>query len=489
MSTSLFTEAQERQLADRGISAAEAQRQIGLMRNESQFARLQRPATIDDGIRHLNPREEAQFLELGNDAARAGRLSKFIPASGAATRMFQQFSGLDHDPRTVDGQGGAEWFTKHAAKLPFGEEQADAATIRELLYGLDGLAARPKGLVPFHRYGVEARTAAEEHMLEAARTCCGDDGVARLHFTIPESSRAMFEAAVDRIRPLLQERFGVRAEVTFSVQDPSTDTVACTPEGLPFIDGDGRLVLRPGGHGALLRNLERCGGDLVVIRNIDNVVVERDLDLVVRWNLILSGLLSDLEDRSSVLLALMVHCGTSNILAHIETFLERELGFRPDENGSIESRKHAAIAILNRPWRVCGMVRNDGEPGGGPFWIAGDGAPALQIIESAQVDLNDFSQARAWRGATHFNPVHLVCGLRDRDGSPFRLADFADPAQSFIIRKTHQGKPLVAMEHPGLWNGAMARWNTIFVEVPSATFAPVKTVADLLRHAHQAVAA
>jgi hypothetical protein len=407
-----------------GLTVEEIARQLALFRDPPAPQRLVRPATAGDGILRIPGSDHAALLDLADEAARAGRLTKFVPASGAASRMFAFLLA-----------GGPESPEKRRFS-----ESVDAFAFAG---DLDRLASTPKGLLPFHRYPESSRTAFEEHLFEAAGTVRDASGLCRVHFTVSPEHRAAFAAKLEEARPRLERATGARFDVSFSEQAPSTDTIAAGPDGRPFRTAAGAILFRPGGHGALLGNLgavARAGGDVVLVKNIDNVVPDARRAPTLLWKRLLTGLLVRLE-RSS----------------------------RRD-----------------RPIRVCGVVRNEGEPGGGPFWVDGPGGPALQIVESAQIDAQDPAQAAVWTTATHFNPVDLACSLRDAGGQPFDLGRFVDEKAVFIAAKTHEGRPLKALERPGLWNGAMAFWETVFVEVPKETFAPVKTVLDLLRPEHRA---
>ena len=407
-------------IAAQGLTVEEVERQAALLRNPPPAVRLLRPCTAGDGVTRIGDGERAELLALAAEAARAGRLSKFVPASGAASRMFEF---LARDPDHPD----ARRFRDHASSFAF-----DAGDLPALL-------ALPKGLLPFHRYAGGVRTPFEEHLVEAAATVWDSTGVCRVHVTVPPGHRAAFEAALERARPRLEGETGAIFEVRFSEQSPSTDTVAIDERGRLFRDSEGRLLFRPGGHGALLKNLAESGGDVVLVKNIDNVVPDDLRAPTILWKRLLAGCLVRLERTTT----------------------------------------------RARPLRVCGVVRNEGEPGGGPFWVQGPRGETHQIVESAQVDLANPEQAAIFRAATHFNPVDLACSLRNASGRPFELPRFVDERAVFIAKKTHEGRTLFAFERPGLWNGAMAHWETLFVEVPKETFAPVKTALDLLRPEHQ----
>ena len=348
----------------------------------------------------------------------------------------------------------------------------------------------PKALIKFHAYGKESRTPLEEHLVEAAAYVQDRDGRCQVHLTILPRHRQLFERLLALVQPSLEERFGCRFRVDFSFQHPSTDTLAADADNRPFRDNRGHLVFRPGGHGALLENLKELQGDLVYIKNIDNVVPDRLKEPTILWKKILGGLLVDLQEQ--------VH-------QHLRQ-LGQNSGDRSALEGAVEfARNSLALAIpprilewpqdlardflaraLNRPLRVCGVVENQGEPGGAPFWVQeADGSLSLQIVEKAQADLSDPEQQAVWETATHFNPVDLVCALRDDQGVPYDLSRYVNHEAVFISRKSLEGRELKALELPGLWNGAMARWLTVFVEVPITTFNPVKTVFDLLRPEHQ----
>jgi hypothetical protein len=374
------------------------------------------------------------------------------------------------------------------------EDLLAARRYREILYQVlteAGLHYQdlPKALIKFHAYGDASRTPLEEHLVEAAAYVQDQAGNCRLHLTILPRHRQLFQRFLARMQPALEEHFGCRFAVDFSYQHPATDTLAVDADNRPFRDSQGRLVFRPGGHGALLENLQHLQGDLVYIKNIDNVVPDRLKEPTILWKKILGGLLVDLQAEIHRRLRTLGQNSGRGALAHTLQFAQERLGvaFPPRILELPEDlARDFVVRALNRPLRVCGVVQNQGEPGGAPFWIQeADGSLSLQIVEKAQVDLDDPEQRAVWETATHFNPVDLVCAFRDDQGVPFDLAEYVDHEAVFICRKSLEGRELKALELPGLWNGAMARWLTVFVEVPITTFNPVKTVFDLLRPEHQ----
>ena len=536
------------QLARHGIPEDEALRQLALLADPPPPPELVSPATAEDGIARLPAGRHAELVARFDEARLAGRVSKFVPASGAASRMFQsltpwiEYAGnpvaaaREMSRRAVAGDPDAGDPIRFLAELPrfpfYGElaralaaggqdvehlrRGGDAGAVLHALLstGQLGYASRPKALIPFHRYDGEmdeVRTPLEEHLVEAAGYAADTDGLARLHFTVPPQARETIEGLLDHVRGRYRERYGVRFEVTFSVQDPSTDTLALRlpPEGEAtgdsdgsgggaFRDDDGSLLLRPGGHGALLANLDavaRRGGDLVLIKNIDNVQPDRLVPDVVLWKKLLGGYLLELREQvAEHLETLAVRGGrpSADDLDRIERFLADRLSVRVPRrwrelgDRGMDLRVERLRERLDRPLRVAGMVVNRGEPGGGPFWVrAADGTVSAQIVERAQVHESDPGQVEIFASSTHFNPVDLACSVRDLRGEPYDLPRFVDDRAVFIAEKSHHGRPLLALERPGLWNGAMAGWNTAFVEVPDLTFSPVKTVFDLLRKQHR----
>jgi len=406
---------------------------------------------------------------------------KFVPASGAATRMFKELFEFVNDGKRgkgidtlLENIGKFAFWPELKALLPAG---ADDRTIVSAIVneGL-GYGRKPKGLVTFHAYPEGARKAVEEHLVEGA-VYAAANGVAKIHFTVsPEHIEGFQELLAAKV-PVYEKRFGIRYDISFSVQKPSTDTIAVNPDNTPFRQDDGTLLFRPAGHGALIENLNEIDADVVFIKNIDNVTTDALRGDTIRYKKVLAGILLDLQERAFEYLKALEVGGAE--LEPIVEFIEKRLCVKLP--GSYDSA--VLRAVLDRPIRVCGMVRNEGEPGGGPFWVGNpDGTQSLQIAESSQISPDDLPLMRS---ATHFNPVDLVCGMKNSKGVRFDLRRYTDPSTGFISSKSSGGRDLRAQELPGLWNGAMAKWNTVFVDVPITTFSPVKVVQDLLRPQHQ----
>lgn len=474
------------------------------------FTHLQRPCTTGDGITVLQQSDMDRLGRLYTEAMAAGRVTKFVPASGAATRMFHALLAVYEQQGAVDStiQRDFVHFKRNLARFAFyddlqallGKHGHQAETLlaqgrdTELLGYLltaQGLnyAHLPKALLQFHRYADHRRTPLEEHLVEAAAYAQDAQQVARLHLTVSPVHMAAVQAHIAAVRQRY-ERHGVRYEITLSTQSPATDTVAVDLEHAPFRDEQGQILFRPGGHGALLGNLEALAADIVFIKNIDNVLPDHLKETTYRYKRALGGHLVALQQQIfSYLEALAAGTVDAALLREIWAFAQQQLSLTvPPEAFHAPQPEQVRVLFdrLNRPLRICGMVPHAGEPGGGPFWVQHpDGSTSLQIVEASQVDVASPEQRAIFAASTHFNPVDIVCGLRDYRGQPFALKQFVDPATSFISHKTYAGRPLKALELPGLWNGAMAHWNTVFVEVPLSTFSPVKTVLDLLRPEHQ----
>ena len=477
----MFTEQDTACIRAHGLTPEAVERQLENFRRGFPFLKVVRAAAPGDGILVPAPQEVAAAVRRYDEAAARLGIVKFVPASGAATRMFKELFAFVEEGRRSEGidrllqniERFAFW-PELRATLPAG---ADDRTVVEHIIGKGlGYGGRPKGLVTFHAYAEGARKAAEEHLVEGA-VYAAANGVAKIHFTVsPEHIEGFQELLAAKV-PVYEKRFGIRYDISFSVQKPSTDTIAVNPDNTPFRQDDGTLLFRPAGHGALIENLNEIDADVVFIKNIDNVTTDALRGDTIRYKKVLAGILLDLQERAFEYLKALEVGGAE--LEPIVEFIEKRLCVKLP--GSYDSA--VLRAVLDRPIRVCGMVRNEGEPGGGPFWVANpDGTESLQIAESSQIAPADQPLMQA---ATHFNPVDLVCGIRDSKGRKFDLRRYTDPATGFISSKSAGGRPLRAQELPGLWNGAMARWNTVFVDVPITTFSPVKVVQDLLRPQHR----
>ena len=489
-----------RQIEERGASVKEVKEQIEHFKNGFPWMKIVGPATPQRGIKVLDETAVQAAVAYYKKADIHGK-SKFVPASGAASRMFKdQFSGLSKLEAGEDLPADAPG-TKLAARIKdfafytpelFGEPEDSRAYRLKALKALlkeEGLAygSKPKGVLKFHRYPEEVRTAIAEHLVEAQDYMRNADGTCNLTVTISPEHRELFEEAVGAVLEAYQKRFNVKYNITFTYQDKATDTVAVDPENKPFRKDDGSLLFRPAGHGALIHNLNKVQDELVSIKNIDNVAHEKLLPVTAEYKQVLMGVALQLRDKIFGFLQALDKEPSVQLCNEIENFLDKELCVQIPLAHSEQERIQMLRAKLNRPIRVCGMVKNEGEPGGGPYIIAGkDGCTSLQILESVQINKDDAGAMEAMSHATHFNPVDLVCCLLDYKGQHFDLLKYVDPEAGFISSKSFEGRELKALELPGLWNGAMSDWNTLFVEVPVATFNPVKVVLDLLRPAHQA---
>lgn len=478
----MFSEKDLQQIAAHGLTPEAVERQIENFRRGFPFLKVVRAASPADGV--LVP--DAATIDAAvarYEKALAAKCSvvKFVPASGAATRMFKELFAFVNEGKRgkgidtlLENIGKFAFWPELKAVLPAGAD--DKATVDAIVNEGLGYGHLPKGLVTFHAYPEGARKAVEEHLVEGA-AYAASKGVARIHFTVSPEHMAGFQKLLEAKIPVYEKRFGIRYDISFSVQKPSTDTIAVNPDNTPFRQDDGSLLFRPAGHGALIENLSEIDADIVFIKNIDNVTTDARRGDTIRYKKALAGILLDLQAEAFAHLRELEQ-GTADSAA-VADFIEKRLFIK------LPAKYDAAllIKILDRPIRVCGMVRNEGEPGGGPFWVANpDGTESLQIAESSQIAPEDLPLMQS---ATHFNPVDLVCGVRNAKGGRFDLRDYTDPSTGFISSKSSGGRELRAQELPGLWNGAMARWNTIFVDVPITTFSPVKVVQDLLRPQHQ----
>ncbi|GAB0488473.1 DUF4301 family protein [Alistipes putredinis] len=477
----MFTKEDFVQMEEHGLTPAALETQLKNFREGFPFLPVTRAASCGDGIRVLDAAGIEQAAARYDRAKESLRVVKFVPASGAATRMFKDLFEFVREGRRTAVVGELLANRRRFAFWPelrtiIGDDADELRTVENIV--AEGLryGETQKGLVSFHRYGDEVRKAVEEHLVEGAQYAAAG-GEVKIHFTVSPEHLTRFEALLAEKIPGYESRFGVKYRISFSVQDPSTDTLAVNPDCTPFRRADGRLLFRPAGHGALIGNLGKIDADIVFVKNIDNVTTDARRGDTVLYKKALAGVLLALQERIFEYLMALEVPGAE--LEPIAAFIENELCVKlPKDYGTALLRQ-----VLDRPIRVCGMVRNEGEPGGGPFWVTGaDGLETLQIAESNQIAPE---KRELMRLATHFNPVDLVCSFRTSKGGRFDLREFVDPATGFISRKSDGGRELLAQELPGLWNGAMARWNTVFVEVPITTFSPVKVVTDLLRPEHQ----
>lgn len=506
-----FNESDILQIQQKGLTTEEVERQIEIFKRGNIKVNIQEAATLNNGIHAISDEERTQYIRDFEHKKDQFDLLKFVPASGAATRMFKALHNFvsEFDPEKEDlreyldkkGDASLQRFFNDPEKFPFydaaikasKEEYSDFDSLsndkqkkifaENVLYakGL-GLSDLPKGLVPFHNYGGTIVTAFEEHLYEAAKYA-DKKGVVKAHFTVGQDDKEKFEAEFDKVKERVEEKTGTTFDISYSYQDPKTDTIAVDDKNNPFRTKEGNMFFRPGGHGALIDNLNQQEADLIFIKNIDNVVTWANLGDVVDYKKILAGKLIELKEKSFSLISKLEKEASQEVIKEATNFLSEEL-FVKSISGSESTSE--LIEKLDRPLRICGMVKNEGEPGGGPFLVKDeDGEVSLQIIEGAQIDNDDPEQVKIVKESTHFNPVDIVCSIKNPNGDTYDLDKYVDANMSFIANKTKDGKPLKALERPGLWNGAMAKWNTVFVEVPVTTFNPVKTVSDLLKDSHQ----
>jgi hypothetical protein len=517
MNKEIFTQADLSQISAHGMTPEKVISQINIFKKGIPFTKVLRPCTINDGITALDNKDIERYIKIFDDAKKQGRCMKFIPASGAATRMFKYLLEVYYeiknlnDPVTISSGDRYKPFLSFINELERYAFYDDLKRVmKENGEDLDGIIKEfrfnrileyllsdkgmnlsniPKGLIPFHRYNTHSRTPFEEHLVEGFNYTGDRAGRIKIHFTISPEHETGVKEHISSVLDMYN-RGGALYKIDYSFQIPSTDTIAVDMDNMPFRDEKGALVFRPGGHGALIENLSDLKGDIVFIKNIDNVCHDRFKDITYRYKKALGGYLIHLQDEIFGHLKTLIEGKPDDqYIKSIFTFIEKHLCITPD-TGLTERpaniQREYLISILNRPLRVCGMVKNEGEPGGGPFWVKHAGKnTSIQIVESSQINLTMPDQKHAFESATHFNPVDLVCGLKDYTGNPFDLKAYIDNDAGFISMKSQNGRDLKALELPGLWNGAMAFWNTVFIEVPIETFNPVKTVFDLSRDEHQ----
>ena len=491
------------QIAQKGITEEQINTQLNEFKTGFPFLKLEAAASIEEGIVATGEKDKKAYVDAWTKYKQDGhKIVKFVPASGAASRMFKDmFAFLDADYDAPTTAFEKQYFD-NIEKFAFYDALDNACrknegksikyliqegqykkVVANMLFekGLN-YGQLPKGMLLFHRYPEGARTPMEEHLVEGA-LYAASNGEANVHFTVSHEHMDLFKKKVDAKADAYAQKYGIKYDITFSEQKPSTDTIAANPDNTPFRNDDGSLLFRPGGHGALIENLNEIEADVIFIKNIDNVVPDRLKPETVEWKQVIAGVLVTLQKQAFEYLKVLDAGASEAQLAEIAEFVSKNLC--TDAKGQKADADYLRKK-LNRPMRVCGVVKNVGEPGGGPFLTYNqDGTVSLQILESSQIDTNNEAYMKMFTQGTHFNPVDLVCAVKDYKGQPFNLPDFVDKTTGFISSKSKAGKELKALELPGLWNGAMSNWSTVFVEVPLGTFNPVKTVNDLLREQHQ----
>ncbi len=496
-------------LKEKGISEEKLAEQLEMLSKGFPWLRIEGPATPGHGISVLTPEMQFGAIRCWEEfLAKGGTVMKMVPASGAASRMFKDLfaflNGKSEKPDTDFMKAFFDHIEEFAffTRLNFITLQNYGLSVTSLLgqkrykdivraliekSGLN-YGQLPKALLQFHKIIGTSRTALEEHLAEGAQYATGKDRTVKVHFTVSEDHLPLARMKVEEAAGHLGNEYGVKYDVTYSVQKPSTDTVASNLDGTPYRE-NGRLFFRPGGHGALIENLYDLDADVVFIKNIDNVVPDTHRSATIQFKKVLGGTLVAVKQRMDEYCRLLSeNRADAAKLDEIVEFMRNVLCITHDKADCMtaDEKRNFALAKLNRPLRVCGMVRNEGEPGGGPFLVYNaDGTVSPQILESSQIDHDDKAAMKMLKESTHFNPVDLAVSLRDYEGRKFNLPGYVDKATGFISRKSREGVEIKALELPGLWNGAMSDWNSIFIEVPAQTFNPVKTVNDLLRPAHQ----
>ena len=505
----MLTEQDLKQIKEKGISAEKLENQLEQFKTGFPFLKLEAAAGIGRGTMAPDESSRKQYVNAWEAYKGDGkRVVKFVPASGAASRMFKDMFAFVDAPYDVPTTDFEKRYFDNIKKFAF-YDALNAACQKNEGKDIEALIAEgnykavaanmlkkeglnygqlPKGLLLFHKYEEGARTPMEEHLVEGA-LYAASAGEAHVHFTVSHEHMELFKAKVAEKADGYSKKYGIKYDITFSEQKPSTDTVAANADNTPFRNDDGSLLFRPGGHGALIENLNEIDADVIFVKNIDNVVPDRLKGDTVEWKQVIAGVLVTLQQKAFDYLRLLdTGKYTHEQIEEMIRFVQQDLCCR---KADIKELEDAELVIylrkkLNRPMRVCGVVKNVGEPGGGPFLTYNqDGTVSLQILESSQIDKSNTAYMEMFTKGTHFNPVDLVCAVKDYKGKPFNLPEYVDKTTGFISSKSKSGKELKALELPGLWNGAMSDWNTVFVEVPLTTFNPVKTVNDLLREEHQ----
>lgn len=515
----MFTKKDIEQIIQRGSSLESVEKQIQHFKTGFPYIRLAAAATPGNGILVLPEKEVENFSKYFDENKLDYEIIKFVPASGAASRMFKNLfefkEKFDGSPDAIkkykadtSPDSPYQFFTNIESFAFYNELKTrlleKGLDIKQLITNYDlkpllhtlleekgmNYAGLPKGLLHFHKYENESRLAVEEHLAEALNYASDDNNICRLHLTVSPEHQNKIEVAIIEKQEKFAKKHKAAFQVTFSQQKTSSDTIAVDMNNEPFKNEDGSLLFRPAGHGALIENLNDLKGEIIFIKNIDNVVPDQIRETTYLYKKALGGLLLKLQEQCFEYLELLDEGNLDTAeLEKVKQFAEKELNiFIPNAYLGYEKMEQIDFLFtkLNRPMRICGMVKNEGEPGGGPFWVkSGSDELSLQVVESSQIDFSDEEQNKIVKQSTHFNPVDLVCAVRDYRGNNFNLLEYVDPETGFISVKSKDGKSLKAQELPGLWNGAMADWITLFVEVPLITFNPVKTINDLLRPQHQ----
>lgn len=514
----MLTKEHKKQIEEQGMNVKTAEQQLKRFKTGYPQLNIVAAATPENGIMQVSDEEKAKYRALYNKNQKSSKISKFVPASGAASRMFKNifevleaYDGSEEkylELLTDRSQNSIYYVCENIRDFAFfGDLQSicqekgecidskfnkkDYVGALELIVSEKGLnyGNYPKGLIKFHIYKDENRTALEEHLVEGAMYAQSQKEV-NIHFTVSPEYYDSFKRHIEESKVKYEERYNVTYNIELSIQKKHTDTIAVYPDNSPAQKEDNEIIFRPGGHGALLENLKDIDADLIFIKNIDNIVTDRLKPLTVEYKELLGGILFDLTEKIDAYLTKITSEKDLNegSITKIANFCKDKLNIDiPETFKTMESQEKLDFLVqkLNRPIRICGMVKNEDEPGGGPFWVEKNKEKSLQIVESSQFNFKDKALLKIFENASHFNPVDIACRIKDYKGQQFNLSAYVDDETGFISEKSYKGKPIKAIEHPGLWNGAMANWISIFVEVPMETFNPVKTINDLLRKEHR----
>ena len=500
----MFTKKDLQQFKEKNISEEQVKNQIEQFIKGFKFTNIIAPATIENGILKVGKSDINNLIYEYEENRDTEKRVKFVPASGAASRMFKTLFAVLNDETDINEDksfNSAYNFIQNIEKFAFYDDLTNICdkntdfktehkkvfacllTEKDLNYG-----NLPKGLLKFHKYKDGNRTPVQEHLTEAALYAKSKKN-AYIHFTVSPEHLSLFKKHIEQTKVKYEKYHNVKFEINYSIQKPSTDTIAVDLQNRPFRNSDGSILFRPGGHGALIENLNEIDADIIFVKNIDNVVPDRLKKDTLTYKKVLAGVLIKTRRKIFSHIRQLQKTADNGTINEAKQFLKNELFITPDKTFESKNNSEKAKYLtnkLNRPFRVCGMVKNEGEPGGGPFFVQKEsGSVSLQIVESAQIDMQNPEKAEIVKNAAYFNPVDLVLGIKDYKSKKFDLTKFTDPETGFISQKSKDGKELKALELPGLWNGTMANWNTLFVEVPISTFNPVKTVNDLLRKTHQ----